>query len=224
MALITCPECGNQISDKASNCPFCGAPISTAIGSLTVTRKFSDYMEDYLLHVDIDDGFDSFDIAVDETFDIKLLFGIHSIAISYHKSLLCSRTITMNEDYCFVFTIGPEHNVIILNNSGTSKKRKIADVSNTNTKRLICPCCHSQNIHVQMINEQRIVKKKHGLIYWLCFGWVISIIVWIIKWFVFTVPAIIFKLFGIGGKKKQIVNEYKTFAVCQECGHSWQIE
>lgn len=28
MALITCPECGNQVSDKAAACPKCGAPIA----------------------------------------------------------------------------------------------------------------------------------------------------------------------------------------------------
>jgi hypothetical protein len=28
MALINCPECGNQVSDKASSCPKCGHPIS----------------------------------------------------------------------------------------------------------------------------------------------------------------------------------------------------
>lgn len=27
MALINCAECGRQISDKAKNCPGCGAPI-----------------------------------------------------------------------------------------------------------------------------------------------------------------------------------------------------
>ena len=27
MALITCSECGNTVSDKASSCPKCGAPI-----------------------------------------------------------------------------------------------------------------------------------------------------------------------------------------------------
>ena len=27
MALIKCPECGKEISDKASNCPNCGCPI-----------------------------------------------------------------------------------------------------------------------------------------------------------------------------------------------------
>ena len=27
MALITCRECGNQVSDKAATCPHCGAPV-----------------------------------------------------------------------------------------------------------------------------------------------------------------------------------------------------
>lgn len=29
MALITCPECGNQVSDKASACIHCGYPLSS---------------------------------------------------------------------------------------------------------------------------------------------------------------------------------------------------
>ena len=28
MALITCNECGRQISDRASSCPGCGAPVA----------------------------------------------------------------------------------------------------------------------------------------------------------------------------------------------------
>ena len=28
MSLITCPECGNQVSDKAKNCPVCAYPIN----------------------------------------------------------------------------------------------------------------------------------------------------------------------------------------------------
>lgn len=28
MALIKCPECGREVSDRASNCPDCGFPIS----------------------------------------------------------------------------------------------------------------------------------------------------------------------------------------------------
>lgn len=28
MALINCPECGKEISDKAASCPNCGCPIA----------------------------------------------------------------------------------------------------------------------------------------------------------------------------------------------------
>ena len=29
MALIKCPECGKQISNKATSCPDCGFPMNT---------------------------------------------------------------------------------------------------------------------------------------------------------------------------------------------------
>ena len=31
MALIECPECKREISDKATSCPHCGVPIRTTI-------------------------------------------------------------------------------------------------------------------------------------------------------------------------------------------------
>lgn len=30
MSLIKCPDCGKDVSDKASACPSCGAPIAAA--------------------------------------------------------------------------------------------------------------------------------------------------------------------------------------------------
>lgn len=33
MALISCPECNNQVSSTAAACPKCGAPIAEAVGS-----------------------------------------------------------------------------------------------------------------------------------------------------------------------------------------------
>ncbi len=30
MALVACPECNQQVSDKAAACPQCGHPIATA--------------------------------------------------------------------------------------------------------------------------------------------------------------------------------------------------
>ena len=42
MALINCPECNNQVSDTATACPHCGAPVgseSHAAGAALVTTQ-----------------------------------------------------------------------------------------------------------------------------------------------------------------------------------------
>ncbi|MDB6040693.1 MAG: Zinc-ribbon protein [Verrucomicrobiales bacterium] len=39
MALIKCPECSNDVSDKASSCPKCGYPIQSAIPLQTPDLK-----------------------------------------------------------------------------------------------------------------------------------------------------------------------------------------
>lgn len=41
MALIKCPECGKEISDKAAACPSCGCPSSEWISSNTTSMKQS---------------------------------------------------------------------------------------------------------------------------------------------------------------------------------------
>ena len=35
MALITCPECGKSVSDKAAACPGCGYPLANGGGAVT---------------------------------------------------------------------------------------------------------------------------------------------------------------------------------------------
>ena len=37
MALINCPECGNQVSDKSQSCIHCGCPLASANPSGPVT-------------------------------------------------------------------------------------------------------------------------------------------------------------------------------------------
>ncbi|MDB4340117.1 zinc-ribbon domain-containing protein [Crocinitomicaceae bacterium] len=32
MGLIYCPDCSNEVSEKAKSCPRCGAPISSSTG------------------------------------------------------------------------------------------------------------------------------------------------------------------------------------------------
>lgn len=82
---------------------------------------------------------------------------------------------------------------------------------------MVCPKCGSNNVSIQLINQSHLVTKHHGCLWWLFIGW------WWIpaKWLVFTLPAIIFKIFGIGKRQKIKNTTYKT-AVCQTCGCSWK--
>ena len=62
---------------------------------------------------------------------------------------------------------------------------------------MICPKCKSTNVSIQ--TQQ--VTKRHGIIWWLCFGWNVGLILTLL------------------GKKKQV-----TTAVCQNCGKTWPIK
>ena len=35
--LVTCPECGNQVSDKAKACPKCGCPIDEILAQFQLS-------------------------------------------------------------------------------------------------------------------------------------------------------------------------------------------
>lgn len=40
MAMMECPECGKEVSDKAASCPNCGAPIAaTPHGAASAGRE-----------------------------------------------------------------------------------------------------------------------------------------------------------------------------------------
>ena len=41
MALVTCSECSNQVSDKADSCPGCGAPVGRSAEAKKPTGLFS---------------------------------------------------------------------------------------------------------------------------------------------------------------------------------------
>ena len=80
-----------------------------------------------------------------------------------------------------------------------------------------CSKCSSNNITIQVVNEQKLVTKHHGLIWWLCIGWW-----WVfIKWLFLTIPALIFLIFV--GKRQKIKNVQKKVAICQDCGYTWNI-
>ena len=70
---------------------------------------------------------------------------------------------------------------------------------------MTCPKCGSEFVNVQMVTEQKLVKKKHGWLYWLTIGWWWEPLIWCVKWLVFTIPALIISLFPLlfGGSKKK---------------------
>lgn len=80
-----------------------------------------------------------------------------------------------------------------------------------------CPKCGSTNTTIQVVNEQELKNKHHGVFWWICIGfW------WIpIKWLFLTIPALIIKIFK--PKKKKIKNKTITKCVCQDCGHNWNV-
>ena len=78
-----------------------------------------------------------------------------------------------------------------------------------------CPVCGSTNVNVQIVTDVSLVKKGHGCFYWLCFGWLISLIMWIF----FTLPMLIIRV--IRGSKYKVKTSHSTMAVCSHCGHSW---
>ena len=47
MALIQCPECGKEISDKALTCPSCGCPIKAEEPKADVSAERSNEIKDY---------------------------------------------------------------------------------------------------------------------------------------------------------------------------------
>ena len=85
-------------------------------------------------------------------------------------------------------------------------------------KSFVCPKCNSSYISIQIVNKVYLVKKHHSFLWWITIGWIWTAF----KWIWFTVPALIFKIFGIG-KKYKTKNVEKKVAVCQSCGNSWNI-
>lgn len=80
---------------------------------------------------------------------------------------------------------------------------------------MVCPSCGNENINIQVVNEQKLVTKHHGFIWWLFIGWW-----WIfVKWFVFTIPTLFVAIFI--GKRKKIKNIQKKLYICQSCGKTW---
>ena len=83
---------------------------------------------------------------------------------------------------------------------------------------MFCIRCGGNNVNVQVTNQVQLKNKKRGLLYWIIIGWWLEICLWI--WF--TIPRLLIALFM--PKRQKIVNKTVTTAVCQSCGHSWEVK
>jgi len=82
---------------------------------------------------------------------------------------------------------------------------------------MTCEKCGSTNVNVQLINEQILVKKRRGLLFWLLIGWWLEPILWLC----FFGIRLFFALFA--PKRSKIKNISHSVAVCQNCGYQWTI-
>jgi len=85
---------------------------------------------------------------------------------------------------------------------------------------MTCPKCKSNNVNVQLSNEVFTKRQHRSLISWLLFWWWFELILWIFL----TIPRfIIFVISLLFGGRRKIVTKTTKHAVCQDCGHDWQI-
>lgn len=88
MAMMKCPECGNDVSDKAKACIHCGFPISSlkpiqGAATIKVSKLDMNNLWAKATIIDEDTGAEiakvrqgeSFTIKVDKTMNIKVKFG-----------------------------------------------------------------------------------------------------------------------------------------------------
>lgn len=84
---------------------------------------------------------------------------------------------------------------------------------------MTCPKCGSENVNVQAVS---IVKSQdhHGLVWWLCVGWW-WMFVKLMGWLIFGLFMLIPKLFS--KNKTKVRTKIQTVAICQNCGHKWNV-
>lgn len=84
MALIQCPECGREISDKAPSCPYCGVPINVPPTEKKVKVTFSreKRLSGYAIYGIVKvDGADVGTASNGASFSAMLSTGSHSVTI-----------------------------------------------------------------------------------------------------------------------------------------------
>ncbi len=84
MALIKCPECGKEISDKASACPNCGMPLrreDRGTYDVVVTRENQWFLINPAATITVD-NVDKYELKNGSSVKIPLSTGAHTLLFS----------------------------------------------------------------------------------------------------------------------------------------------
>lgn len=84
MALIKCPECGKEISDKAAACPNCGMPLrreDRGTYDVTITKEKQWFLVNPKIKVTVDSS-DEYILENNSSITLPLTTGVHTIVFS----------------------------------------------------------------------------------------------------------------------------------------------
>ena len=204
MALITCPECGKQISDKAEVCIGCGYPIGKELLNTQELSVSPSNPETVKAHIEIKELTLSMDEIYDQENGKKMLM-VKRVKNETNLSLEESRQL-VDEYWKKRF---PEK-ILHYTPQGEipEKEVKVIDVSNRYDKpqdnhKIKCPKCRS--IEYQIFGTNKKFSLGKAFVGNVVGGLVLG-----------PVGALAGTLNGVNGKNG------KTKFVCNQCGHIWQ--
>lgn len=109
-----------------------------------------------------------------------------------------------------------------------------------NTAGLFCPKCGSNNVDVQLhqedLGETTVTKTKskykqtgHGILWWIFVGswwWMIDLMLWVCFFPIKLIRAVTKKK-KYKGTSRSVSNttrnvEYRTMCLCKNCGYNWK--
>ena len=121
MAMIQCPECGKEISDKALTCPNCGVPINMEMPVKVTFATPSSFKVAPKLEIYVDNEYQGA-LRKAESLDVEVYPGRHLIVLNQLSLQSVSYEFDLNipsdanEVYCEVSTggLGPKCKNIIV--------------------------------------------------------------------------------------------------------------
>lgn len=78
---------------------------------------------------------------------------------------------------------------------------------------MVCPKCNSENVNVQIVNDEMSTRNRGRGCLWTC-G----------RWFLILCTCGLWLLVGKSKGKSKTKVESSSYAVCQNCGNRWKIQ